>query len=224
LASRPAGGQQGEVEVRAEAAVPHQDVAPLEVGVDAADARHLVGAQRGGEDLQQRPGAGVEQGQDPGHREAAPGLGPARGAEVGPQFGRIGHRERGAVDQERAVAVPGALHAGVRDEGLGQATKDGPVDRQREAGSRLAERGVAERAAGHQRDVGQGGVAVQHLDEEPAEDGDGSQQAVAPAVADASAGVVDGGLVEAGGEVLPEATQGGEDPEVHRGPPARWCR
>lgn len=65
--------------------------------------------------------------------------------------------------------------------------------------------------------MGQGGVAVEDLDDEPAEDGDGGQQAVAPAMAGAAAGVMDGGLVEARGEVLPEAAQGGENPVVHRG-------
>jgi hypothetical protein len=37
------------------------------------------------------------------------------------------------------------------------------------------------------------------------------------AVAGATAGVADGVVVEARGEVLPERVQGGEDPVVHRG-------
>jgi hypothetical protein len=176
------------------------------VGVHAADAGHLVGPQRGRDGLQQHPRAGVEEGQEPGHREAAAGLGPARGAEAGPQLGRVGHRERRAVDEERAVAAPDALRAGVRGEGLHLAAEHGLVDGQGQAGPSLAERGVGERAAGQERDVGQGGVAVQHLDDEPAEDGDGRQQAVAPAVPGAAAGVVDGGHVEAGVEVPAEAS------------------
>src|SRR5262249_48915925 len=82
-------------------------------------------------------------------------------------------------------------------------------------GPRQAEGRVGERAAGQERDVGQRGVAVEDLDDEPAEDGDGGQQAVAPAVAGAAAGVVDGGLVEAGVEVPPESSQGGIDSVMH---------
>jgi hypothetical protein len=212
-----AGGERRQVQEGAEPAVPHQDVAGPEVGMDVPDPCHLVGPQRRREDLQQQPGAGVAPGPDPGHREAAPGPGPSRGPEVGPQLGRVGHRERRAIDQERPGAAPGALRPGLRDEAPVEAAEHGPVDRQREPCPRLAEGRVGERAAGHQRDVVQGGVAVEDLDDEPAEDGDGGQEAVAPAVPGVAAGVVDGGLVEAGGEILPERSQGGENPVLHRG-------
>ena len=151
----------------------------------------------------------MEEGQEPGHREAAAGLGTARDPEAGAQHRGIGHRERGAVDQERAVAVPGALGLRVRDEGVVEPAEHGLIGRQGQAGAGLAERRVGERAAGQERDVIQGGVAVEDLDEEPAEDGDGGQQAVAPEVADAAAGVVDGARVEVGVEVLPDFSQGG---------------
>jgi hypothetical protein len=144
-----------------------------------------------------------------------PGL--ARGAEVGLELGRVGHRERRAVDQECAVAAPGALRVGVRREGLDLAAEHGPVGRQGQACPRQAERRVDERATGQERDVGQGGVAVEDLDDEPAEDGDGGQQAVAPAVLGLAAGVVDGGLVETGVDVLPESSQGGIGPVMHLG-------
>ena len=56
---------------RAEAAVGHQDIARQEQGEDPGDAGHVMRPQRRGENLQQQPGAGVEQHQDVGHREAA---------------------------------------------------------------------------------------------------------------------------------------------------------
>jgi hypothetical protein len=63
--------------------------------------------------------------------------------------------------------------------------------------------------------VSQGGVAVEDLDDEPAESGDGAQEAVAPAMAGTAAGVLDRGLVEAGIEVPPESSEGEIGPVMH---------
>src|SRR5208283_3068769 len=96
--------------------------------------------------------------------------------------------------------------------------EDGLEDGQREPGAGLAEGAGGEGAAGQQGDVGQGRVAVEHLDEEPVDNGRWSQEAtVAPRVACLAAGVVDEVATELGGEVLPEGVEGGRNPSMHRG-------
>ena len=79
----PLGHEHRQVGKRAEAAVGHQDIAGPEQGKDSVDAGHVMRPQRRREDLQEQPGAGVEQRQDVGHREAAAFGLVARLAEVG---------------------------------------------------------------------------------------------------------------------------------------------
>ncbi len=69
----PAADEQSEVAEGAERPVSDQDVAGTEFRMQQGDARHLVGAERCGQDVLEQPGPGVEQGQHPGDREAAPG-------------------------------------------------------------------------------------------------------------------------------------------------------
>ena len=203
---------------RAEAAVGHQDIAGREQREDPGDARHVMRPQRRRDDLQQQPGAGVEQRQDVGHREAA-ALGLVAGlAEVGLQRGGVGHGERRAVDQEGAMAAPAADRLGVGDQGLDHVAEQGLEDGQGEPATGLAEGGGGEGAAGQQRDVGQGGVAVEDLDEEPVDDGRRGQEAArAPGVSGGAAGGVDEVVPELGGEVLSEGVEGGRNPAMHRG-------
>src|SRR5262249_34915485 len=81
-----------------------------------------------------------------------------------------------------------------------------------------AEGAGGEGAAGQERDMGQGGVAVEDLDEEPVDDGRRSQQAgVAPGVSGGAAGGQDDVVAEPGGEVLSQGAEGGRNPSMHRG-------
>ncbi len=50
--------------------------------------------------------------------------------------------------------------------------------------------------------MGQRGVAVEDLEQEQVDDGDGVEQAGSPGVPGDAAGVEDGGAIELGGEVL----------------------
>ena len=70
-AVEPAADEQGQVGERAERPVPDQDVAGAQFRVQQGDARHLVRPERRGEEVLEQAGAGVEQGQHPGDREAA---------------------------------------------------------------------------------------------------------------------------------------------------------
>ena len=63
----PLGDQQGQMGERAEAAIGHQDIADSQEGQDRGDAGQVMRPQRRRADLQQQPGAGVEEGQDVGH-------------------------------------------------------------------------------------------------------------------------------------------------------------
>ena len=68
------------------------------------------------------------------------------------------------------------------------------------------------------RDVGQGGVAVEDLDEEPVDDGRRGQEAgVTPGVSGGAAGGEDEVVAEPGGEVLSQGVEGGRNPAMHRG-------
>jgi hypothetical protein len=82
---------------------------------------------------------------------------------------------------------------------------------------------IGEGSSGEERDVIQGGVAAEDLDEEPVEDGDKCEQAGPPGVAGLAAGVVDGPLVEVSGEVLPESSEGDINSVMHPGASRCWC-
>ena len=111
---------------------------------------------------------------------------------------------------------PTASVSGIR--ALTISRRTAPEDGQGESGAGLAEGGGGEGAAGQQRDVGQGGVAVEDLDEEPVDDGRrGQEAAIGPGVAGGAAGGVDDVAAELGGEVLSEGVEGGRNPSMHRG-------
>ena len=177
----PLGHQHGQMGERAETAVSQQEIAGREQGEDPGDAGHVMRPQRRRENLQEQPGAGVEQRQDVSHREAA-ALGLVAGlAEVGLQRGSVGHGERRAVDQEGAMAAPSTHRLGGGDQCLDHFVEDGLEDGQRESGAGLAEGAGGEGAASQQGDMCQGGVAVEDLNEEPVDDGRRSQEtAIAP--------------------------------------------
>ena len=91
----------------------------------------------------------------------------------------------------------------IGDQGVDDRAEHGPEDGQGEAGAGLAEGGSGEAAARHQRDMVQGGVAVEDLDEEPMDDGGRRQKGrSAPGVSGGAAGGVDDVAAELGGEVL----------------------
>lgn len=185
--------------------------------MDAVELAHLVRPQRRRGDPEQQSGAGVEQGQDRGHGEAAAGGLAAGLAEVPLEFGLIGHGERRAVDQEGAVPLPAAFGLGGRDQRPDHAAQDRLQDRQGEPGAGLAVGGVGEGAAGQQADVGQRGIAVEDLHEQPMDDGVGGEQAVPPGVSELAADLPDGTFIEVVGEVLPKPTQRVINTAMHPG-------
>src|SRR5271167_3922553 len=116
------------------------------------------------------------------------------------------------------MAAPSAHRLGVGEEGLGYAAEYGLEHGQGEPTTGLAKGGGGEGAAGQQRDVGQGGIAIENLDQEPVDDGRrGQQTARAPGVSGRAAGGVDEVVLKLGGNVLPESVESGRNPAMHRG-------
>ena len=116
------------------------------------------------------------------------------------------------------MAQPAADRLGGGDDGLDHVAEDGAEDGQGEQDAGLAEGAGGEGAAGHQGDVGQGGVAVEDLDEEPVDDGRrGQEAAIAPGVSGGAAGGVDEVGAEPGGEVLSQGAERVRNPAMHRG-------
>src|SRR5262245_1112311 len=69
-----AGHQQSEMRKRTQGAIADHDIALVEVGMQAVDARHVVRAQRRGQQVQQEASARMKQSQQMHDREAATGL------------------------------------------------------------------------------------------------------------------------------------------------------
>jgi len=104
------------------------------------------------------------------------------------------------------------------DERADHVAEQGLEDRQRESGAGQAEGGGGEGATSQEGDVGQRGVAVEDLDEEPVDDSRrGEQGEGAPGVSGGAAGGVDDVGAEHGGEVLSERVEDGRNPSMHRG-------
>src|SRR5207302_4106850 len=64
--------QQRQVDKRAKAAVADQDVARRQIGMDSADAGHVVCAHRRRNDVEQKPGRRMEERQQMHHGKATP--------------------------------------------------------------------------------------------------------------------------------------------------------
>ena len=186
-----------------------------EQGMEPRHVGHVMGVQRAGQDLQEHPRADVEQGEEVGDGEAA--AGPLDGglAEMGLELGRVGHRERGAVDDEDAMPEPasGVARRGV--ERIGDAADQRLEDLQRQAGPGQAVGGGGERTSGQMGEVSDRGISVEDLDQEDVDGGDGVEEGVSPFMADASADGEDGGAIEKWGGVLLESAKNANDPVMH---------
>src|SRR5262249_43232819 len=116
------------------------------------------------------------------------------------------------------MAAPAADRLGVGDQRVDEVAEPGAEDSQGEPGPGLAEGAGGEGAAGQERDMGQGGVAVEDRDEEPVEDGRrGQETGIAPGVSGGAAGGEEDVVAELGGEVLSQRVADARNPAMHRG-------
>jgi hypothetical protein len=155
---------QGDVRVAAEAVVADQHVAGVEVREVLRRLGGVAGAHRRGERVEQQAGGRVEQHQQVRDRKAAAGRLAGRRAERLAQLGRVGHRERRAVDVERAVAVPavpGVIR--LRERRVAHAREHRLVDRQRQSRAGLAPGRAAEVLVAQVAHLLARHVARQHL-------------------------------------------------------------
>ena len=114
------------------------------------------------------------------------------------------------------MPAPATLELGVGDERADHELEQGAEEGEGQSGAGLTVGRLGEDAAGLERDVCQGRVAMENLDDEPEDGGEGGQEGItAPAVVKFLAEAVDGGLVEVGIEVLLEPAQGGINPLTH---------
>src|SRR6516165_3188121 len=91
------------------------------------------------------------------------------------------------------------------------------VDAQRQPLARLARGAVGEGPAAEMNDVAAGGVAVEDLEQEEVDGPDWVEEALAPGVALAAAGVLDGLGGQMSGVVWSQALQDGQDAWRHGG-------
>ena len=94
------------MDIGAEPSISDQEIVRLEFRMQLDRLGHIVGSQRCGQHLGNHARAGVQQHQPVRRGKAAAYFLPARLAEVGLQFGRIGHRKARSIDMEYAVTEP----------------------------------------------------------------------------------------------------------------------
>ena len=171
----PARDQQRQVGERAEAAVAHQDVAAAEVGMEPRRRRPCRGCAAGRSRTSRSiPVPAWNRARMWATGKPQPGLLPGSGWPKWAWSSGVSGIEN-AEPSTRKMRWPRQVPVSPVASGSESATaaEHGLEDRQRQAGPGLAVGRGGERAAGQEGDVADGGVAVEDLDEEPVEDGDG---------------------------------------------------
>ena len=201
--------------IRAESAVAEHDVAGPHVALDLGGLGHVVSAERAGRHAREHAGRQIEQDDPFRHREPAPT--PLSGglAEVGLERRDVGHREARPVLDPDAMAEPPGIVVGRRAGRLGDPFEDRSEDDQGESFPRLAVGGGGEYVAGEVDDMAASGVAVEDLEEEQSDRGDGVEEAFAPGISGVATGVSDGVGGEPLGDISAEFGEDGPDGVGH---------
>src|SRR4051794_39101745 len=123
------------------------------------------------------------------------------------------------------MAAPQALGLGVRNQPLEQVTEYGMEDHQGQKTTSLTVGRGGKAATAEQRDVGQGGVAMDDLDHKPVENRGGSEHASPPGMAHRATCRENGFRGEMDGDVLSDLRDNGINPVMHqRASCAPWSR
>lgn len=168
--------------------------------------------------MPQGAGAGVEQGDDLGHGEPAPGPRVDAPPEGTGEFGVVRHAHPGAVREPSPVPAPGSDAVGPGPGRLRDPAQQRLAGGQGEPGAGLAVGRRGEGAAGQAGEVGAGGVAVQDLEDEQVDRGDRVEYPLAPAVPGVPARLADGVRGERAGEIPADLTKGFGEGVAHVGP------
>jgi hypothetical protein len=156
---------QGDRDIGTDTAIAENDVVLRPFRVQLSRMGHVVRPQRRDDHVVQEARLRVEKGQDVRDRETAAGFLPAGLAEVGLEFGRIGHGEPGTVDQCDTMTMPPRDTAGSFDPAGGRLDQP-PDNLHRKTLSSLTIRRGAESLAREVRQVRHGGLPMNHLENE----------------------------------------------------------
>jgi len=196
----------------AERPIPDEHITRLEFAVREGCLGDLVRSQWRGQEFQEQTRAGVEQSQDAGNRDPASRGLIGRLPERGLQHGSVGHRDAGAVDEERPQPPPPPILAiDERADRVSDSGEEVLKYGQRQSGTGLAVRGGGERPPGQMREVGAGGVAVEDLEHEQVNGRDRVQNPIPPCVTDGRACPADRRGSEHNSEVVAKPPQRGEE-------------
>ena len=207
--------QQRQMSIGAEPSISQHDVAGLQLPGDRRGLGHLVSPQRGRGRPEQHPGGEVEERQPLGHGEAAALLLATGLAEVTLQLGHVGHREARPVNDPDPVPEPSRTGRVGGSEGGGGRLQERVVDGQWEPFASLTVGAVGEGPDAEMDDMANGGVAVEDLEQEEIDGGRGVEDASPPRVAGLTAGRFDGFSGQAGGDVLAQSVEDGDDTRRH---------
>ena len=150
---------------RRQGAIADEDVAGKQFGVHQGGLGHVVRAQRGGDHALQEACAGMEQGEHVGHRKTTALLLFAGLAEAFLQFGRIGHRKAGTVEQPSAMPKPAPGSLLLAEQTIDHALQQHLEKQQWQACAGLDVCRRGEDQVGQARQGGAGDIAMQDLQE-----------------------------------------------------------
>ena len=180
---------------------------------------HVVGVPGGHEPREQEARPSMNEGEQVGHGAPTPRALPPGLAHVLVQFRCIGHRKPGPVDQERAVASPPPLVGGPLRAARCRPTPPRRPDAERHPGAGLTKRRGRQALGDQARPVATGGVAMQDVEDEQMNGGDGIEPARAPLVAHLATQGDHRGGVEQGSEFCVDVSEGFRHRAYHPGPP-----
>ncbi|RIK74299.1 MAG: hypothetical protein DCC68_23365 [Planctomycetota bacterium] len=183
--------KQGQMDIRREGRVTHQDVSRAEFRMQQADLRHVVRPQRRCQLLDQQTALGVEHRQPMSHGRTTARPLTSRLAEMGLQLGRVRHRKARAVHQERSMTEPQRKRRGA-SRGAAGLLEQPLVHRQRQSGPCLTI-GLAQATQSRQpHRMGASGIAGQHLNDEGVDGFHGTEFPPPPTMPNRAAGFLDG--------------------------------
>ena len=166
----------------------------------------------------------MKQGQQMSDGKATPQRLVAGLAEVCAEFRRVGHRDPRAIDMKDPMPTPTSVVVDPGSEPLGDPNQEFLEEFPGQAGAGLAVGRSREAEPAETRKMLDRGVAVQDLEQEQMNRGDGVQERATPGVSDLAAEVEDGGSVEFSGRVLLQAAKDAHNPVMHREVSCMGCR
>ena len=211
--------QEGEMGKGAERAITDEHISWVQRRMERRHLSHIVRVPGSREDFQEEACPRMKEGKQMGYREPTPWALPIGLAKVCLQFGRIGHRKTGAVDQECAVAPPPPLILGCLLADRRRPPQQSLPDSERQARPGLAKRRGRKALRDEVGQVATRRVAVPNLEDEEMDGGHRIEQARTPLVAHLVAQGENRRSVEQGSQLGLAVSKGFHDCAYRSGPP-----